>query len=236
MKGEDVQALAWDSNWLGFSVARCIVGASNDINTAIAQCRGAGMQLLYLVVDPADAVAAATATAAGALLVDVKIMYEKRLVESTTPFVPPVDIVLALADATTPQLEALALQSGEYSRFRRDIRIGTQAFEELYVHWLGRALGHGRVWAASSADETLGLLAFDVRGGNASIELLAVAPTARRQHIGQYLVQVAGQETQRQGYFKLQVVTQGANQTARQFYERCGFQVRHTEHIYHIWL
>ena len=236
MKGGDVQALAWDSNWLGFPVARCIVGVSSDINIAIAQCRAAGMQLLYLVVNPADAIAAATATAAGALLVDVKIMYEKRLVESTTPFVPPVDTVLALVDATTPQLEALALQSGEYSRFRRDIRIGTQAFEKLYVHWLGRTLGNGRVWAASSADETLALLAFDVRGGNASIELLAVAPTARRQHIGQYLVQVAEQETQRQGYSKLQVVTHGANRSARHFYERCGFQVCYTEHIYHLWL
>ena len=236
MIGEDVQPLVWDSNWMGFPVARFIVDSSDNMTIAVAQCRAAGMRLLYLVLDPADTVAAAAAAATGALLLDVKLSYEKRLPGLTMSGVPPVGTVLALADATTPQLVALAFQSGEYSRFRRDFRIGIQAFEGLYAHWLGKALVNGRVWAASNANETVGLLAFDVRGGDASIELLAVAPTARRQHIGQYLVQVAEQAAQHQGYATLQVVTQGANQPARQFYERCGFQVRHTEHIYHLWL
>lgn len=235
MPGENVQALAWDSNWLGFPVARFVVEGADEVAIAVAQCRAEGVRLLYLVLDPTDTVAAA-ATAAGALLADVKLSYEKQLSAPTMPFVPPVGTVLALATATTPQLEALALQSGEYSRFRRDIRIGTQAFEELYAHWLGKALSNGRVWAASKANDTVGLLAFGVRGGKASIELLAVAPTARRQHIGQCLVQLAEQEAQHQGYTMLQVVTQGANRPARHFYERCGFQVRQTEHIYHLWL
>ena len=70
----------------------------------------------------------------------------------------------------------------------------------------------------------------------ARIELLAVAASARRQHIGQQLVQRARQEAQRRGYGALRVVTQDLNQPARQFYERCGFSLWHVEQVYHLWL
>lgn len=240
MTGAGVQPLAWDSEWLGFPVARFEAGPAGtaaEVAAAVAWCRGAGIRLLYLVLSPAAVGAATAARAVGAALVDVKLTYAQAVVPTPVRLAGlPVGVSVAPAGALTRPLEELAWQSGEYSRFRRDARIGTRAFEELYTCWLGQTLERGIVWAASVAGEPVGLLAFDVRAGQASIELLAVAPQARRQHIGQYLVQAALDEARRRGQGALRVVTQGANQPARSFYERCGFRLRHTEPYYHLWL
>ena len=55
--GAEVQLLAWDSEWLGFPVARLVVGADGSataVSTTVAQCRASGIKLLYLLVNPVD--------------------------------------------------------------------------------------------------------------------------------------------------------------------------------------
>lgn len=236
----EAQLLPWDSDWLGFPVARLAarLGQAVDMPATVAQCQASGIRLLYLVLDPADAGAAAAARTAGACLADIKLTYQLLLPAPELPEPASAGIQLTRAAALTPTLERLAWQSGEYSRFRRDAQIGALAFETLYTRWLRQALAQGTVWAASNEDnETVGLLAFDTHGSAAaSIELLAVAPAARRQRIGHLLVQAAQQEAYRLGHATLRVVTQAANQPAWQFYERCGFQLISTEHYYHLWL
>ena len=64
--------------------------------------------------------------------------------------------------------------------------------------------------------------------------LLAVA--ARRQGIGQQLVEAARQKAHHWGCPTLQVVTQRDNEPACRFYAQCGFELVREEHIYHLWL
>ena len=239
MIGERLEKLTWDSHWLGLPVARYVAGPHTPgpaLTAAIAHGRATGTRLLYLVLPPGNAPAAAAARAAGAWLADEKRTYQLRLPAATALRSLPPYLELTTATGCTPQLRDLARQSGEFSRFRHDARIGPLHFEQLYDQWLRQALTHGIVWTVAAGNELLGLLAFGVRGGQASIELLAVAPAARRQHLGQALVSAAVQEAQRRGHTTLQVVTQGANEPAWRFYERCGFGLRRTEHIYHLWL
>ena len=240
--GGKLQILPWDSDWLGVLVARLVVTgaeAAIAVPAAVTQCRATGIRLLYLPVSPADAAASAAARAVGAELVDIRLTYRLPLTGGAVPpdLLPP-GIALVPATALTAPLEELAWLSGEYSRFRRDARIGELAFRALYSRWLRRALAEGVVWVAATANEqTAGLLAFEALDhGPASIALLAVASTARRRHIGQCLVQMARQEAQQRGCAELRVVTQGANQPARQLYEQCGFGLLRTEHYYHLWL
>ena len=238
MMEEKLQQMEWDSNWLGFPVARFVTGTADsagEVAEAIRQSRAAGIRLLYLVLCPTDTGAAA-AQAAGAWPADLKLTYQLLVSEPGDRLDPPINLHIQAVEALTPQLEELARQSGEYSRFRRDTRIGPRAFDELYVGWLRQTLARGTVWAAATAGETVGLLAFDIQADHARIELLAVAASARRQHIGHYLVQRARQEAHCRGYGTLRVVTQGINQPARQFYERCGFSLLHEEQVYHLWL
>ena len=236
----EVELLPWDSDWLGFPVARLVAGppgSATDVSAAVAQGRAAGIRLLYLVLDPTDVVASEAARAAGAELLDIKLTYELSLSTLVPSVQEPVGIQLTQVVALTPALEKLAWQSGKYSRFRLDSRIGSPAFEALYTRWLSQSLAQGTVWAASNENnEPCGLLAFGTRGGAASIELLAVAPAARRQRIGYFMVQAARQEAIRQGHAMVRVVTQDANQSARQFYEQCGFRLLDTAHYYHLWL
>lgn len=239
--GAGIQLLPWDSEWLGFPVARLMTGAVGttlDIATTVGQCRADGIRLLYLLTDSADAAASAAAQAVGARLADVRLTYQLPLAKAVSPAILPPGIALARATVLTPSLEELAWQSGEYSRFRRDDRIGDRAFRALYTRWLCQALAEGVVWlAATGSEETAGMLAFEAGDhGTASIALLAVAPTARRRRIGQCLVQMAALEARHRGCAELRVVTQGANQPARQLYEQCGFGLLRTQHCYHLWL
>ena len=236
----EVPLLAWDSEWLDFPVARFAAGprcAAAEVRAAVAQARAAGIRLLYLVLEPGNAPAAAAALASGAWLVDSKRTYQQPLPTGPLPTAPS-GINLTLSTTDTPELWQLAVQSGEYSRFRRDARIGPDAFEELYGQWLRRSLAQGLVWSAALANDPrpVGMLAFDASATYASIELLAVTPAARRHGIGRQLVQAARRAALRHGFSTLQVVTQELNQPACRFYERCGFELRRVEHIYHLWL
>lgn len=234
----EIDHLAWDSDWLGFPVAR-VAGEGLDaparLATMLAKCQAAHVRLLYLVLAPTQQAAAENIQVCGAQLVDKKVVYQQFANAIQIP-AAPVNTQLYQAEAITPALQQLAVESGEYSRFRRDERIGSTAFEALYTSWLQRSLAQGQVWGVATPDATVGLLAFARHEQHASIELLAVDASARRHCIGKYLVQVAQQAAYEQGYSRLQVVTQGANEPARRLYERCGFQRLRTEHIYHLWL
>ena len=234
-----LQPLPWDSDWLGLAVARFVAGPDETgaaVAAAIARGRATGVRLLYLVLAPGNAAQAAAAQAAGAALADVQLTYELELDAVAPSGSPSAGVELARAETFTPALRELAWQSGEYSRFRRDARIGARAFQELYDQWLRQALAQGTVWAARAGAETVGLLALGTRGGHASIELLAVAPAARGRRVGHCLVQAARQTVRQGGATTLRVVTQGDNHPARHFYERCGFGLLRTAHLYHLWL
>ena len=49
--------------------------AATAVPTAVAQCQEAGTQLLYLLVNPTDTVAATVAQATGVCLTDVRMTY-----------------------------------------------------------------------------------------------------------------------------------------------------------------
>ncbi|MDQ2793870.1 MAG: GNAT family N-acetyltransferase [Bacteroidota bacterium] len=234
----EVQLLPWDSAWLGFPVARLVAGpaiGAPEVTAALAGCRVQGVRLLYVVL-PVDSQAIAQVD--GAWLADVRLTYQ-RLVEQPQPpagFPATERASIRKVTALTPALEQLAWQSGEHSRFRRDVRLPAGAYQELYSTWLSRMLTQGTVWAVVADDEVIGMLALDARAVPARIELVAVAPAARRQGIGQLLVQAALCEAAARHLALLEVVTQGANHAARYLYEREGFRLLDSRHIYHIWL
>ena len=229
-----LEALPWDSAWLGLSVARLVAEPATTaaaVAAAVAQSQARGVRLLYLVL-PAGSPAAAEID--GAWPADVRLTYQWTAAPVPAPAGGSL-LQLARLTEATPALRELAWQSGEYSRFRRDARIPPAAREALYAEWLARALGHDIVWGAWMADELVGMLAFEGGPNLARIELVAVAPTAQRCGVGQALVQAARHETHRRGLATLQVVTQQANAPARQLYERSGFRQIDARDVYHVW-
>ncbi len=235
-----LQPLAWDTNFLGFAVARVVPAAgaagATDLPAALAAARRAGVRLVYIFLDPADTAGAAVARTAGAWLADRKVTYAQALLPAE-PAPPPAAI--RPVTAFTPPLESLAWQSGEYSRFRLDPHFGPAVFQHLYSQWLRNSLD-GRIarqvlaWH-DAAGTPRGLLTLGEKNGRADIGLLAVDAAARGQRVGQALVAAAQAQARAWGYAALQVVTQAANEPACRFYEKCGFGLMHEEHIYHLW-
>ena len=245
MNHPPVQLLEWDSEFLGFRVGRLAVQQLSvaHLATLMDQSRAAGFRLIYLIADPADATTAATANRAGVWLADRKVTFAR---ETNIPL--PVGAATAAgsgailnATMATPQSEKLAWQSGEFSRFRRDVQFAPHVLVDLYRQWL-QASFTGELaqvvltyLSPTTGDET-GLLTLAEQAGVARIGLLAVDSAARRQGIGQQLLEAARKQAQRWNCSYLQVVTQCDNEPACRFYQQCGFELVQEEYIYHLWL
>jgi dTDP-4-amino-4,6-dideoxy-D-galactose acyltransferase len=239
--GNDIELLAWDSEFLGFGVAR--LSFHNLTATALKQqitnAQQAGAQLLYLVCSPDDNISNAAAHEVGAVLVDRKVTFAMPVEAALAQLGVP-DNIHAATTPTAP-LESLALQSGEYSRFRLDNHFPPGTYERLYRQWLHNSLARTLarevlVYQPAPAAPELGLLTLGIKQGRADIGLLAVDSSGRGQGVGTTLVQAARQLTVAWGLPALQVVTQQDNQPACAFYQHCGFVVQTVEHVYHLWL
>lgn len=234
-----VQHLPWDSDLLGFSVAKLVTaaGGTTALTAALAEARQVGVRLLYVVAAPHEHEAAETVRLAGAWLADRKVTFAMPLSSYS-----PAQIATSIDTATeyTPQLESLAWQSGEYSRFRLDPNLDESVFRHMYSLWLRNSLTGAiarrvLVWRATDGKE-LGLLTLGEKNSRADIGLLAVDASSRGQRVGQYLIAAAVAQAQAWGYTELQVVTQRDNESACRFYEKCGFTLAHEEHVYHLWM
>ncbi|GAB3579700.1 GNAT family protein [Hymenobacter daeguensis] len=241
MADTDIELLAWDSQFLGFGVARLLLHrlAATALRQRVADARQAGLRLLYLVCSPDDALSNAAAREAGATLVDRKVTFAMPIEAEAEQLAVSPNIYPATA-ATAP-LESLALQSGEYSRFRLDKHFAPGTYERLYRQWLHNSLARTLarevlVYRPAPATPELGLLTLGLKQGCADIGLLAVDGSSRGRGVGTALVQAARQLTAAWGLPALQVVTQQDNRPACAFYQRCGFRVQAVEHLYHLWL
>ncbi len=236
----ELQLLAWDSEFLGFPVARGTVSppGAAAVATLVAQARARGVRLLYLVANPADEAAAAAARAAGAWLADRKVTFGREV--GSEPGVATESATAVLVSSFSPELEELAWQSGAYSRFRRDPQFAPGVFERLYSHWLRASLTGElarTVLACPGSDGTpTGLLTLQERGPQARIGLLAVRAGQRGRGQGGALVAAALRTARAWGCERLSVVTQLDNQPACRFYAHVGFATEHQENVYHLWL
>jgi dTDP-4-amino-4,6-dideoxy-D-galactose acyltransferase len=237
----DLTPLAWDSDFLGYGVARLTANnlTTTHLRMQIAAAHTTSIRLIYLVANPTDDISNDTARQAGAWLADRKVTFVMPLT-ATTP--QPLSSAIVATTTWTPQLESLALQSGEYSRFRLDVRFNPSIYTRLYQQWLRNSLSHELAREVlvfkNSVDnsQAAGLLTLGEKQGRADIGLLAVDIRERGQHIGQRLIAAAQQQASSWGFAELQVVTQLDNLPACSFYKHCGFTPQQVEHIYHLWL
>ena len=228
----------WDSAFFGYPVASTSFGAPPapaDIRAAVDNARQAGIRLLYLFMPPIDPALRHAVEREGAQAVGRKVDYSKS-VRPPPAAEPGTDI--ALCREPTPQLEALALQSGVCSRFRVDDGFRNHEFERLYREWLASSLrgdGGKRVYIAGDATSPCGLITVEP-GAIARIGLLAVDARQRGCGWGGRLVAEAERFCHLHHYDELRVATQAENPGACRFYESCGFlRISETE-IFHAWL
>ena len=144
-------------------------------------------------------------------------------------------------DENTPfkdKLIDLAIQSGIYSRFNVDERIGKEKFEKMYALWMINSLNRKiakEVLVFSENNDLSGFVTLGEKNNRADIGIIAVDHISRGKGIGKILMTSAEKWFSDLGYESIQVVTQGDNYPACRLYESCGYEVDTVEFFYHIW-
>ena len=144
----------------------------------------------------------------------------------------------SLSTTLQEKLIEQAVQSGIYSRFNVDKKIGKEKYEEMYTLWMLNSLNHTiakEVLVLLEQNDLKGFITLGEKNKRADIGLIAVDHHFRGNGIGRILMESAEKWFSDKGYKTIQVVTQGDNYPACRLYERCGYEVETVEFFYHIW-
>ncbi len=229
----EVTPLAWDSSFFGLRIGKVLL-ISEDDREELIRMKGqleTRYDLIYVFSDKDFSFPSPSIR-----LVDKKVSYRKML-DGTDAYHTAVKEWLS--GETTPELVALALESGLYSRFRLDSRFPAGSFERLYTRWIEQSVSHAlatNVFCYFSKDMPIGLVTLDVRKDLGSIGLVAVNRHFQHKHIGSSLLGHVCAYAYQQGVRSMTVPTQYSNRPACSFYEKMGFQPCSIENVWHWWL
>ena len=226
--------LSWDSLCFGYKVGEIIASVA-DLEEALEQAHQENYKLLYLRASPEDQPFNTLAKEFQGILVDEKITFSQAIPKH----IPSSQASLYQADTLNPQLLALALQSGEYSRFKIDQNFRNKEYEKLYTAWLENSVSREiaqEVIIYEKQKEIIALLTLAIKSHKAQVGLLSVDKKHQKQGIGKELLWKAFYLAKKNKATHLEIVMQKANTNACLFYEKVGFEIEKTENIYHFWL
>ena len=229
----------WDSAFFGYPVASVELAersAAAEIGGVLAEARRRGIRLLYVFLPPGGEARRDALRREGIRFVGQKVDFAKTIDPAGVDSAPDPEIVPCRA--FNAALERLALQSGEYSRFRCDDGFRHREFERLYREWLEVSLA-GRdgkcVFAAGEETRPRGMITLEP-GAAVRIGLFAVDPACRRQGVGRRLMVRAERFCVQRRAAELRVATQAENRQACLFYESQGFAIAGATDVFHAWL
>ncbi|MCE9563780.1 MAG: GNAT family N-acetyltransferase [Planctomycetes bacterium] len=243
---EAYQILTWDSDFFGFTVAR--INSSHrdgELEHALSELRTQNVRLAYWsTAEALDQVDRDHITQLGGRFVDEKTTFHVDLQSDGAPAKQPVVMAPVVEKyregMSREDLRALAIQSGEYSRFAVDPNIPRAKFEELYTIWMEKSLtkemAEEVLMIRDPGNRVVAMTTVGKKGTRGDIGLVAVDINFRGRQYGELLVRHALNWFDIHKYRYVQVVTQGVNTAACRLYAKCGFAVEKKEHFYHFWL
>jgi dTDP-4-amino-4,6-dideoxy-D-galactose acyltransferase len=237
---KEYNLLEWDSRFFGYRIAAIKTSelSLNRLNTIIGELKEKEVKLAYCFASPKDEISNNSYKQLSGLLADEKVTYSIRIGEAVT-LPSSQHIVPYNLNYTSEKIVSLALQSGIYSRFKVDPSFRNNEFEKLYVEWIEKSVNKtlaSEVLIYRVESEIYGFITLALHGNTGSIGLIAVDETQRGKAIGKKLIHGALSYFKDKGSEEVDVVTQKANITACRFYESCGFEIKSTVNIYHLWI
>jgi dTDP-4-amino-4,6-dideoxy-D-galactose acyltransferase len=233
--------LPFDSKLFGYRVARLDRDLSpKKLGTALSRLRGEHVKLVYWFVDPKDEVKSRAAAANEGKMVDEKVTYVITLDSRSVERKGDLSLISYGKKEPDEELTTLALQSGQFSRFRIDKHFTHNEYEKLYTTWVRRSVARliaTDVLVCVDADRGIfGFVTMEMKGGMGSIGLLVVDERSRGKSIGKALVEAVLARFKKLGHRRVFVTTQKKNVIACKFYEKLGFVLYKQENVYHFWL
>lgn len=228
------RVLEWDSNFFGKQIAQ--INAVNAEDSAIFKeidsLFDKGTECIYLSTDrPIDL------SGYDSLTADKKRTYIHETPEYQQVALPDkIGIESPCYTGHPSDLYDLALQSGEYSRFRVDPHFSKEDFENLYKKWVDNSMyeGFADYVIAATSPSPIGLMTAKREHDRIKIGLIATDTKYRGKGIGKQLMRTILNKAA-ESNLKVEVVTQADNIPACRFYEALGFRVLDETLIYHIW-
>ena len=222
-----IKILDWDTNFFNLKIGK----AEKEFNPSEID-----FDLIYCFANPNDEQLNNFFRSIGAELVDRKTLYKKD-----TPKIDVVDFE-QISELTSEDLSAhfyaLAMQSGEYSRFKMDSNFREDSFSKLYRIWLEKSLSHefaDRVYGRFIDKKIGGFITVSNKETFSNIGLIAVDTAYRGQGIGKSLLNSCYHFSCINNLPIIEVYTQGMNKIACAFYEANGFKKSEETNIYHFW-
>ncbi|HPE97858.1 MAG: GNAT family N-acetyltransferase [Chitinophagales bacterium] len=228
------QEQEWESVFFGFRVARIFPPFTfQQATDALLSLTAADFSFLYGFVDPASPEQHILEQLGGKVIA-TRATYSMPVSDIQTPSVARI-----ATQNDLPELEILALQSGLYSRYRKDVMFPEVMYEKMYRTWVRNTLEKtfGDEVLVIEEDGTLaGMVTMSKSGQLATVGLFVVLNIFRRQGIGKGLLDAAMEWSRQQGCKELRVITQLENRPACRFYSGRGFELLQVENAVHLWL
>lgn len=136
------------------------------------------------------------------------------------------------------ELNRLAIESGVYSRFRRDPRFKNNEFVRLYSKWISDSIQMkiaDKLLVFEEDDQLRGFVSIRYKNESAEIGLIAVHGNSRGRGIAMALLNAAFFHSRQQDFPFIRIVTQQDNIPAMKLYLKAGFRLEHKVYIYHFW-
>jgi len=229
--------LDWDSNFFNFNVGRItgLIKEKQDIQNVEFLIEENKNKLSYYSTSKELPTFVFESKKLDIVLVDKKTTYSKSINSDLE-----INKSISTIDNKTPEekLIDLAIQSGIYSRFNVDKKIGKEKFEEMYGLWMINSINHKiakEVFIFTENEDIAGFVTLGEKNNRADIGIIAVDNLFRGKGIGKTLMTSAEKWFSNSGYKSIQVVTQGDNIPACKLYESCGYNIESVELFYHIW-
>lgn len=243
MAGKQTQysILHWDSRLFGYTVARLRENCDREhLQRILHELKNLHIRLVYWFVDPSDVERKKAAVKNGGKLVDEKVTYTLGITDIKGSRRCIVGVSVYRQKNLTKELREMALQCGVFSRFAVDKNFVHNEYVKLYTIWMKKSVQRSIAFTVlvyrDVHNKVRGVITLERKGDAGHIGLFVVDRKFRGKSIGKNLMQEALRIFARRGFRKVLVTTQGKNVKARAFYEKSGFTVLKSQHIYHFWL
>ena len=229
-----VELLKWDSDFFGVKTGKLVLKKGGTLNTGILK----EWDLIYIFVEPDDKNNNQLLKDMQVSLVDEKVTYLMDI--SNSKVSSELQGIFSYTQSENDdQVIRIGVQSGIYSRFYVDPKIGKEKFQDLYTTLMkksiNRELAKEVIIYKTDNEKIAAVATIGEENNRADIGVIAVDEKFHGQNIGKSLIQGVINYSSLNGYSLLQVVTQKMNLGACKFYEHCGFKPENVINIYHFW-